>query len=261
MVGKIVRETLSILEKEISNFSEIRVEKVCLGLGYTGVKLYTGQAGVCHTLSTEMALQHCPVSRKAGTLAGSRAADLAQLATSWKLDERVAGIATVNALSQIVFEEKRQRYQIDAGNLIDAVEIKSGDNVVLVGNIRPFIPIIKAKTRNLHVLERNPMRDENVLSDVAGEEILPQADVVIITGSAVANGTLDHLLELSQKAREVVLSGPSASFIPDPLFKRGVKATGGIQAVDAERLLQIIGEGGGTMQIKPAVRFVVIKPK
>lgn len=261
MAGEIIREVLSILGEEISNFSEIRVEKVCLGLGYTGVKLHTGHAGVCHTLSAEMTFQCCQILEKAGTLAGSRAADLAQLATSWDLGERVVGVATVNALSQIVFEEKPQRYQIEAGNLIDAVEIKSGDNVVLVGNIRPFIPIIKAKTRNLHILERNPVREEDVLPDVAGEELLPKADIVIITGSAVANGTLDRLLELSQKAREVVLSGPSASFIPDPLFKRGVKATGGIQAVDAERLLQIIGEGGGTPQIKSAVRFVVIKPK
>jgi uncharacterized protein (DUF4213/DUF364 family) len=260
LTTKIVKEVLRILEGTISNLGEVTVEKASIGLGYTGVKLSTGHAGVCHTLSAEMRLQGCAVSDRAGTLAGSQAVELAWLSTSWHLDERIVGIATVNALSQIVFEKNPKQYRIDSGNLIDAVEIKSDDNVVLVGNIRPFIPVIKAKTRKLHILERNPFRDEDILPDIAGEELLPKADVIIITGSAVANGTLDHLLELSRNAREVVLSGPSASFLPDPLFKLGVKAIGGIQVVNAELLLQIVGEGGGTRQIRPAIRFVNIKP-
>jgi uncharacterized protein (DUF4213/DUF364 family) len=49
--------------------------------------------------------------------------------------------------------------------------------------------------------------------------------------------------------------------IPDPLFKRGVKIIGSIKPVDADRLLQIIEEGGGTPQIKSAVKFINIRPK
>ncbi|WP_309493659.1 DUF364 domain-containing protein [Candidatus Hecatella orcuttiae] len=260
MSRRIVSEVLDILEREISRIGEVKVEKVCLGLGYTGVKLTTGHAGVCHSLQAEMAIQCCQVVRRAGSLAGSPALDLAHLSESWDLGEKVVGVAALNALSQIVFEEKPQRYRFEERNLIDEIEIREGDTVAMVGNIKPFIPAIKSKTRSLYILERNPMREENVFPDLAGEEIIPKASVVIITGSAIANGTIDRLLELSRKAREIAISGPSASLIPDPLFCRGVKLIGGIRVTDPEKLFQIIAEGGGTPQIKPAVRFTIIKP-
>jgi len=105
------------------------------------------------------------------------------------------------------------------------------------------------------------MRDENVLPDFVSEEIIPKASVVIITGSAIANGTIDRLLELSQGAREVALSGSSVGLTPDSLFKRGVTLIGGARVVDPERMLQIIAEGGGTPHLNPALKFLVIKPK
>lgn len=255
----IIREVLSALRSEIVDLENIKVEKVCLGLSYTGVSLETGHAGVCYTLRAEMASHCCQLINRAGTLAGSSAVDLAHLAESWDMSERVVGLAAVNALSQIVFEKKPQRYQIKKRNLIEELEVKRNDTVVLVGNIRPFVPVIKSKASLLYILERNP-KEEGILPDIACEEVLPKADVVIITGSTIANGTLDRLIELSGEAREVAVSGPTASFIPDPLFRRGVDFLGGVQINNVEKMFQIIAEGGGTPQLKVAVEFVVIKP-
>jgi hypothetical protein len=42
---------------------------------------------------------------------------------------------------------------------------------------------------------------------------------------------------------------------------RGVKIIGSIKPVDADRLLQIIEEGGGTPQIKSAIKFINIRPR
>jgi len=261
MSREIIGEVLSHLQNEIPHLDKIRVERVCIGLGYTGVKLETGHAGVCHTLQTELVLQGCPIMKNAGKLSGNLAAKLAHLAESWELSKRVVGVATLNALSQMVLEREDTNYRITEGNLLENIEIRKDDIVVLVGQIRPFIHVIQAKTSKVFVLERNPMRAQGVLSERASKEIIPKADVVIITGSAIANGTVDYLLELSQGIREVALGGPTASLIPDPFFKRGVKVMGGIKVVNADRMLDIISEGGGTLQIKPTVRFVIVKQK
>lgn len=261
MTKEILEEALNYLQNEIPNINDIEANKVCMGLGYTGVKLESGHAGICHTLQTEMMLQGCPVMKSAGTLSTSSAIELAHLSKSWELNKRVVGVATINALSQIVIEKENTDYQVIDGNLLDNIEIRKNDTVVLVGRIRPFIPIIRSKANKVYILERNPMRAQGVLSESASKEIIPKADVVIITGSAIANGTIDYLLDLSQGVREVVLGGPTASLIPYPFFRRGVKVIGGIKVVNAERLLDIIAEGGGTMQIKPTVKFLIMKQK
>ncbi|MEM3641992.1 MAG: DUF364 domain-containing protein, partial [Candidatus Bathyarchaeia archaeon] len=136
------------------------------------------------------------------------------------------------------------------------------DTVVLVGNIHPFVPKIKEKTQKLYILEKNPrLREPNVLPDIAAEEVLPSADVVIITGTALANGTIDRLLELSKNAREKGLAGPTASVFPDPLFKHGVTLIGCIKVTDGEKIMQTISEGGGTPNFKTACKHIIIKPR
>jgi uncharacterized protein (DUF4213/DUF364 family) len=261
-MSRIVNEALVIIENSIPNIDKIKVVRVCIGWGYTGVKLSTGHVGICHSLLEEQALRCCQIVRRAGKLAGSSAIDLANLAKSWELSESIVGIATLNALSQMVLNE--EKYAIDEGNFIDYIEakVKATDTVALIGYIEPFINVLRRKARRLYVFERSPrFFYEQTLPDVACEELLPKADIIIITGSAIANKTIDHVLELSKKAREIGVVGPSAGIIPDPLFNRGVKIIGSIKPVNANRLLQIIEEGGGTPQIKSAVKFINIRPK
>lgn len=262
MPGRIIWELLQSVKAEVENLDAIRAEKVVMGLGYTAVQLSTGHVGLCYTFSSEMAPDCCQIWRKAGTLAGSPAIEIAELSLSWDLSEAVVGVAALNALSQLIIEKNLDRYMIFEGNLIDQLEIRRNDIVVLVGNINPFIPKIMEKTRNIFVLERNPrLRGTNVFPDTAAEEILPQATVAIITGTALANGTIDRLLDLSKNAREVALVGPTANMLPDPLFKHGVSIIGGIKITDAEKVLQIVSEGGGTPSFKEACKQITIKPK
>jgi len=262
MPGRIIKELLSSVKNEIPRIDEIYVKRVILGLGYTGVELTTEHVGVCYTFGSEITPDCCQIWRRAGTLAGRPAMEIAELSRSWDLSESVVGVATLNALSQLAIERNRERYIIAEGDFIDHVEIRKDDNVVLVGNIHPFVPKIKEKTEKLYILEKNPMlRESNVLPDVAAEEVLPGADVVIITGTALVNGTIDRLLELSKDAREKGLAGPTASVFPDPLFKHGVTLIGGIKVADGEKIMQIISEGGGTPNFKTACKHIIVKPR
>lgn len=260
MPGEVVRELLISLGR-VPDLAEVKVQDVRVGLGYTCVKLSTKHVGVCQTLLDELTC--CQRIDKAGKLSGSPALEIAGLARSWKLSEAVVGVATINALSQIVLERKSGYYSIiEDANFIDQIEINKNDTVALVGYIKPFIPIIKKRAQSLYILERNPMaRGEEIFPDTACEEIVPKANVVIITGTAVVNGTIDRLLELSKGAREVGLVGPTASMIPDPLFKRGVTVMGGIKVISPEKMLRITGEGGGVPNFKDACKEVIIRPK
>lgn len=255
----ILSEVSDILLEEIPDIDNIKVDKVCLGLGYSGVKLHSGQAGVCNSLLSEMALGCCQILQRAGTLAGRSAREFIEMTGSWNMVERVFGVATLNALSQIVFEANPNRYAVEDRNLIEVIEVEPDDVVVLVGFIAPFVRVFRSRAKKLYILERNVQREEGVMPDSACEEVVPEGDVVVITGSSLANGTIDRLLELSENARIVALVGPTVSCVPDPLFRRGVDYAGGIRIDDADKTMQILMEGGGTPQLKQSGKFVTYK--
>ncbi len=262
MPGKIVNDILDLLPNVIPDLNMIRVDKVILGLGYTGVKLSTGQVGVCFTFQTEISLSCCQIYKKAGKLTGSTAMEMMNMARSWDLSESVIGIATVNALSSIAIANNKEAYVILKGNILDHIALEKKDTVVFVGRISPLIKRIEGKVKRIYVLERDwARRESGVLPDTACEEILPQADVAIITGTALVNGTIDRLIELSKGAREIAVVGASASVLPGPLFKCGVTCVGGIKVLDPDKLMQIVAEGGGTQQLKAAAEFINLRPK
>jgi uncharacterized protein (DUF4213/DUF364 family) len=260
MPGRIVNDVLNLLPKGVPDLKCITVDKVILGLGYSGVKLSTGHVGVCFTFETEI-LPSCCIHKKAGKLSGSSAIEMMNMARSWDISESVLGIATINALSSIYIKNNPRAYVISEGNILDHITLEKRDIVVFVGRISPLIERIEGKVDKIFILERDLKRRESgVLPDTACEEVLPRANVAIITGATLVNGTIDHLIELSKGAREIAVVGASASILPDPLFLRGVTTVGGIRVLNPDKLLQIVAEGGGTQQLKAAAKFVDIRP-
>lgn len=264
MAKRIVEEALDRVKARIPELDSIVIEQAVLGLGYTGVRLSDGHSGLCFTFQTEIAqtTHHCQVSDLAGTIVGTPAFELAEKAKSWDIAESVMGFATLNALSQIIIERYPQNYAFLDGDVMSYVTLSKKDVVALVGYMAPLVPQIRAKAKKLYILERTAAkREEGILPDTACDQILPEADVVLITGTAIANGTIDHLLEVSTKAREIAIVGASAGIIPDVLFERGVTIVGGAKITDAARMMQVVSEGGGTPALKSAMQFVTIKSK
>ncbi|MEM3003693.1 MAG: DUF364 domain-containing protein [Candidatus Bathyarchaeia archaeon] len=258
---RLVDEILRLVAEKVPGAERFRVEKACIGLGYTGVKLDSGHAGLSYTLSNEMAPYCCQVSDRAGRIAGSSALEVASMARSWEVSESVLGYATLNALSQVYFDSASTSYSISRSNLVDELKVRSGDLVVMIGSLHPFIDPLRKRAGKLLVVERNPMlREEWMLPDTAVEEVLPEADVVIATGATLPNGTVDRIVELAGEAHEFGLVGPSANVIPDPLFDRGVTVIGGVRVLDPDRMIQIVAEGGGTPQLKAVTEFITVRP-
>ena len=99
-----------------------------------------------------------------------------------------------------------------------------------------------------------------VYSQTAAEQILPESEIVLITGTAIENGTIDRLLELSKKAEEVAIVGPTAGLLPTVLFEHGATVVGTVQVINPDKAMRIIGEGGMPRALMEATARRVYRP-
>jgi len=97
------------------------------------------------------------------------------------------------------------------------------------------------------VLELRP-RPGDLPADRAAE-LLPQADVVALTGTSLINHTFDDLVTLCRPDAFVLLLGPSAPLSP-VLFEVGVDAVSGTLVTDPELVLRSVGQGATFRQVK-----------
>lgn len=130
-----------------------------------------------------------------------------------------------------------------------------------------IIKTLKGTVAELWVVDKHPQEvkpDETLFwrPPEQAAEVLSPADVVVVTGSALVGGGVDALLAAADRARRVVLAGPTASPWPPTFFARGVHVLGGIRVLDGDMLLQVVSEGGsGYFFDSAAERICVIREK
>ena len=257
-------ESSSILEETIatiyailgSELDEMTVERVVIGLFFTGVKLSNGSTGSCATpIKTIPEAVCCPSSAMAmpfpGKLAGRRAADLAREALSGHGIRRAVGIAAVNALADYCWQRRpHPDVELCPGvDAFDATEIRKGDKVVVVGAFVPFLKELKRRGQPFLVLEQDAATlkaDELPFFRQAEQapEILPEADVVLITGSTLVNNTLEDLLALARPEARVTIVGPTVGMQPDAFLARGADVLGCVKISAPDAFLDLLAEGG-----------------
>ncbi len=257
MTGGILAETLDDLGRSARTWREPAVvERVVVGLFFTGVKLANGHAGVCYTpVKSIPEAVCCPSSAMAmplpGKMRGRDALELAAEGLGKGILQKALAIAILNALSSTSFALGTPggwdlRLGVDP---VDALALEEGARVVVVGALVPYLRRLKARGRPFHVLEQDPAAlkaDELpffVPAQRAGD-IVPQADVLVVTGSTLLNGTCEGLLEMARKGAEIVVVGPTSSLLPGALFRRGVRVVAGIRITQPDTLLDLLAEGG-----------------
>ena len=82
----------------------------------------------------------------------------------------------------------------------------------------------------------------------AAADLIPQADVVALTGSALINHTLDRLLSLCRPDAEVMILGPSTPLSP-LLFSHGARILCGAVVVDEPGVLHTVSQGASFQQV------------
>jgi len=187
--------------------------------------------------------------RGAGSLAGRSALELARLAYSGSLLEAGIGMAAINSLLEM---DEARCVELNAGDLL--IERGRGKKMALVGHF-PFVPALREAAGRLWVLELRPHS-----GDVGAEEaevIVPQADIVALTGSAFINHTLEGLLGLCRPESFVMVLGPTTPLSP-VLFDHGVDVISGTRVVDPELALRCVSEGATFRQIR-GVRLLTME--
>ena len=132
-----------------------------------------------------------------------------------------------------------------------------GKKIAIVGHF-PFVLGVIEKAKVLWVIEKNPKEGDFLERDA--EEIIPQADVVAITGTSLTTHTLDHLLQLCRPKAYVVVLGDTVPLSP-LLFDHGVDAVSGTRVIDPELALRCVSQGANYRQIKGVRRLTMMRDR
>jgi uncharacterized protein (DUF4213/DUF364 family) len=225
--------------------SDAPVRSVLVGAHYTIV--CSRHCGLATTLVGDRPHAHDQVQDVAGLHLRS-ARQLAELARSETPIEASIGVAAINSLLEV---QEEHAVEINAAEVLS--RHGAGRRIALVGHF-PFIPRLREVASELWVIEKNPVEGEHPAA--AAAELIPQADVVGITGSALVNHTLDGLLALCRRDVPVVVLGPSTPLSP-VLFDYGATIISGARVVDEEAVRRTIGHGATFQQVQ-GVRLLTL---
>jgi uncharacterized protein (DUF4213/DUF364 family) len=232
----------------------LTVERVVVGVFFTGVKFSDGSTGVAYT-PPEL-IERASTRILGDTTRAYRGRKAAEMIDS-SIDGpfgHVIRLAALNALSVPLYQ--RGCFQTAGSDDLSSIsELFAGRKVCMVGAI---IPLLK-KLRDLGTSEiaiidkKKETRDEATLGRFVSvektAETLEACQTAVFTGAAIANGTIEELLRWVPKHAAIAVVGPTAGFVPTPLFRRGVTVVGTVMVTDGDRALEVLSEGGGGYQL------------
>jgi uncharacterized protein (DUF4213/DUF364 family) len=241
--------SMKILDDLISALNtEAKVRDIRMGLFHTAV--LTRSCGLAATLPRDALQQEQPSVREPGFLLDKSALELARMAYSKNLPEAAIGMATINSLLEVNDE---QCLELNASELI--AEKGKDKKVAIVGHF-PFIPKLREIVKELWVIEKNPR--EGDFTEIETENLIPQADVVGVTGTAFTNHSIENLLKLCRPETYVVILGDTAP-LSQVLFDYGIDAISGTKVPDPEMALRCVSEGATYRQIKGIRQLTMLR--
>jgi uncharacterized protein (DUF4213/DUF364 family) len=271
----ILKETAGLVKAKLaSEYEAITIERVTIGMFFSGVKLSNGFAGLSYTPVKDVPQAVCCPS-SAGRIFdpikiyGMPAAEVLTALTSNEPIKAAVAIATLNALSAVCWERGLAgdyRIQMNS-DAIDAVRMPADCSVAVIGAFVPVLRKLKARGGRWWVIEQDPQTlkaDEmpHFIPADQSSETIAAADVLIITGVTLVNHTLQPILEAARPGAEIAVIGPTASLLPDALFARGVRVVGGVRVKKPDELLDVLAAGGSGYHFfeRLAPRFVIENP-
>ncbi len=231
--------------------ADARLVDLRVGHFWSVVRTTTG-AGMASTLRSEVHLHGSAPIADAGSLHRRRPIELAGLLRSASPPEAALGLAAANAL---LGPPEGRLTEHNAESVLAARG--AGRRVAMIGHF-PFSERLAPSCADLWVFERGEGRRDGDLGAEMMEELLPQADVVGITSTAIINQTLPGIFDLLRPDAFVLLLGPSTPLTPG-LFDHGVDLLCGTIIVDPDAVLRAVEQGAVTSQIN-GVRRVCLWP-
>ena len=112
------------------------------------------------------------------------------------------------------------------------LQVRPADKVGMIGYIPPVVDQLIKLGANVSIFDKGLTVSggagaAQVMAMSQQPEVLPLCDLMIITGTTLINGSIDPLLNLCQKAREIVLVGSSTPMLIEAFKGTGVTALAG----------------------------------
>ncbi len=230
--SKIVNDVLSEIKDE-------PVDELVIGRAYIGVRI-GARIGLAHSPENNDLVFELENYDK---LLGTKVTNMI-----YSENLQYAAIATAALNAQL------QPENIKFGNIFDIIlkRARDFDTIGVIGKF-PIIQQLKALGCKLYTFEKK--RLPGFLPAEKVNELLPDCDLVIITGTAFVNKSLEHLLTISNGFTVIV--GPTTP-LSKVLFNYGADMLAGVQCRN-KKIFDIIMKGGGTKEFKNLVDIVYME--
>jgi uncharacterized protein (DUF4213/DUF364 family) len=199
-------------------------------------------AGLASVLRSEAHLHGSRPVAAAGELHRWAPLQLAELLRSDSPPEGAIGLAAVNSLLASTVGNLREEKAVEVLR-----QRGRGKKVAMIGRF-PFADRLSEECDQLWVFERGLNRRREDFGEEAMEQLLPQADVVVVTATTLLNRTLPTVLTCVRPDAFVMLLGPSTPLTP-ALFQFGFDVLCGTVVDEPEAVVRAIEQGAVTPQI------------
>jgi uncharacterized protein len=224
------------------------VRDIRQGVFHTAV--VTRNCGLAATLPRDALRQAPPLVREPGSLHRKSAEELAGMAHSPSILEAAVGMAAINSLLEV---DEGSCRELNAAELI--MQKGEGKKIAIVGHF-PFVGRVRKKAKELWVIEKNP--GEGDFEESRAASLIPEADVVALTGTSITNHSLEELLALCLPSAFVLMLGDTTPLSP-VLFDHGLDALCGTRVADTGLVLSCVSQGANFRQILGTKRLTMLK--
>lgn len=234
-----------------------------LPVGWRVTHLYVGQHWILSLV------EHDNGSRCAGVAAAPKVfpynpsygmgrytpeSDVAPIANLLRSEDSTAaavGLATLNAIQQ---PQKDALTNVDAA---DWLSEQCKDRTIAIFGRFPFIEDeVRPFAKQVFVFEQTPSTGEYGAEDRA--RLLPQADIIAITGSTIINHTIDNILAHIPPQKTVIMLGPSTP-LTERLFAAGIDVLFGVRVANCEAAAASALEGQGFQKMRGLERVALFR--
>lgn len=228
------------------------VSDAVLGLSLTAVELDGTDIGLSYVLRERLPAG-CSIFGFAQHIIGQPALDVARLFLEGRDDaQRGVGMAVITAATRALDLPDEPVTPTPFG-----LQVNATDKVGMIGYIPGIVEQFARNKAKVFIFDKGLTVSggdgaKQVMAMSQQPEILPLCDLMIISGSTLINSTIDHLLELCQNAREIVLVGASVPMLTDAFKNTGVTALAGSwwDAAYKTELFKILSLSGGISHVK-----------
>lgn len=146
-----------------------------------------------------------------------------------------------NALCQSFFKAIQFPYDFNTDSM-GLLELNREDVVGMVGFFPPLVRKIQKMNIRLLIIEKKEyLVQKNENWEVSLDpKLLRQCNKILCTSTTVLNESIDEILSHCKNAEKISIIGPTAGYLPDPLFTHGVDVIGGTYVSDSALFMERI---------------------